>query len=55
MDNSSRSGIVHAQKKKKYEELEEKNSTKGQDTRGGYKTVYDQFCLGWRKVFAEVH
>lgn len=52
MDNSLRSGVVHAQKKKKkYEELEEKNSTKGQDTRGGYKTVYDQFCLGWRKVF----
>lgn len=27
------------------------DSTEGQDTRGGYKTVYDQSCLDWRKVF----
>ena len=42
--------IHGVKKKKKYEELEEKNSTE-RDTRGGYKTVYDQSCLGWRKVF----
>lgn len=55
MHNSSRFGLMHARKKKKKSTRNSKrrilDSTEGQDTRGGYKTVYDQSCLDWRKVF----